>query len=91
MAQHKSAIKRIRQTLRRNRRNTHLRSTLRSNIKKFRALLSAKETEKARSALPLTQKVIDKSISKGILHRNTGRRYKSRLSLALQQLFSLKK
>ncbi len=91
MAQHKSALKRIRQTERRNKRNRHLRSTLRSCITNFRSLLTGKETEKAQAAYPLTQKMIDKSVSKGVLKKQTAGRYKSRLSIALKQLVAVRK
>ena len=43
MAQHKSALKRARQTIKRNARNRALRSTFRTALKKFRARIDAKK------------------------------------------------
>lgn len=86
MAQHKSAIKRARQTIKRNARNRALRSTLRTAIKKFAAQIQAKEMEAAEKALPSVHKAIDRAVTKGVLHRNTAARRKSRAAAALKRL-----
>ena len=86
MAQHKSAIKRARQTIKRNARNRALRSALRTAIKKFDAQIQAKEMEAAEKALPLVHKTIDRAVTKGVLHRNTAARRKSRVAAALKRL-----
>ena len=83
MAIHKSALKRARQTIKRNERNRALRSTLRTAIKKFRALLDGGDLDGAQAGLPGLHKAIDRSVSKGILHKRTAARYKSRLTGAL--------
>jgi len=80
MAHHKSAIRQWRRSLRRNAINKRNKSALRSQIKKFRAAIQNKDRETAEELLPLTFSIIDKSIKKGTIHENTGRRYKSRLS-----------
>lgn len=85
MAIHKSALKRARQTARRNERNRALRSALRTVIKKFRALLAAKDVSGAEEALPGVHRAIDKAVTKGVLHRNTGARSKSRMTQALKK------
>jgi small subunit ribosomal protein S20 len=85
MANHKSALKRARQNLKRNERNRALRSTLRTAIKKYRALLAAGDHEGAQAELPRLQKTIDKAVTKGILHKNTAARHKSRLVGALNK------
>jgi small subunit ribosomal protein S20 len=80
MASHKSALKRVRQTIRRtaaNRRNT---SQLRTQIKSLRKLIAAGKVEEARQTLRATVSVIDASTTKGVLHRNAANRYKSRLT-----------
>ena len=86
MAQHKSAIKRARQNIKRNARNRHLRSTLRTHLKTFQALLTGKDAAAAEGGYSAVQKQIDKAVTKGILHRNTAARYKSRLASALKKL-----
>ena len=86
MAYHKSAKKRIRQTIKRTARNRTLRSSMRTAIKKYRTLLEQGDAGVASEAYPKVQKTIDKMVTKGILHRNTASRYKSRLSQALGRL-----
>jgi len=86
MAHHKSALKRIRQNIKKTARNRSLKSDVRTVIKKFRVLVESKDIEKAREAYPQVQKNIDKAITKGIIHKKTGARYKSRLSLSISKL-----
>jgi small subunit ribosomal protein S20 len=83
MAHHKSALKRVRQTIKRTAQNRSLRSDLRTVIKKFRVILTNGNTEQAHEAYPGVQKNIDKAVTKGILHKRTGARYKSRLALSM--------
>ena len=86
MAHHLSAKKRIRQTAKRTLRNRALRSATRTAIKKFRLLLEQGDSENLKTAYPGVQKVIDKAVTKGILHRKTASRYKSRLALELAKV-----
>ena len=86
MAHHKSALKRIRQNIKKTARNRSIRSDVRTVIKKFRVLIESKDIEKAREAYPQVQKNIDKAITKGVIHKKTGARYKSRLSLSITKL-----
>ena len=83
MAHHKSALKRVRQTAKLTAHNRSMRADLRTVIKKFRLLQESGNIEKARDAYTDVQKNIDKAITKGILHKRTGARYKSRLALSL--------
>jgi small subunit ribosomal protein S20 len=83
MAHHKSALKRVRQTIKRTAQNRSLRSDLRTVIKKFRAILASGNTEQAREAYSGVQKNIDKAVTKGVLHKRTGARYKSRLAVSM--------
>jgi len=80
MANHKSAVKRVRQNEKRNLINRGNRSKLRTQIKKLRTALAG--TDKAQSAelLNPTVSLIDKAVNKGLIHRNTAARYKSRLT-----------
>ena len=85
MANHKSALKRARQNIKRNIRNRALRSVLRTAIKSHRTLLDAKDYSAAEAGLPLLYRAIDRSVSKGVLHKSTAARYKSRLTAALNK------
>jgi small subunit ribosomal protein S20 len=57
-----------------------MRSRLRTALKAIRASLDAKDLAGAKTALNKTVSIVDKMASKGIIHRNTAGRYKSRLS-----------
>ena len=85
MAHHKSALKRVRQTIKRTAQNRSLRSDLRTVIKNFRVILASGNTERALEAYSGVQKNIDKAVTKGILHKRTGARYKSRLALSIEK------
>jgi len=88
MAHHKSALKRVRQTIKRTAQNRSLRSDLRTEIKKFRLILDGGNIEQVQEAYPGVQKNIDKAVTKGILHKRTGSRYKSRLALSMAKTAS---
>ena len=89
MAHHKSALKRVRQTIKRTAQNRSLRSDLRTVIKKFRLILDGGNIEQVQEAYPGVQKNIDKAVTKGILHKRTGSRYKSRLALSMAKTASI--
>lgn len=80
MANHKSAEKRVRQNEKRRRINRSNRSKLRTQIKKLRAALALKDKEQTTVLLNPTISLIDKAVNKGIIHKNTAARYKSRLT-----------
>ena len=86
MANHKSAEKRIRQTERRNEVNRRNRTRLRTQVKALRAAIAAGDQQQAQAALNETVSLIDKSIQKGVLHRNAAARYKSRLTVRVNQM-----
>jgi small subunit ribosomal protein S20 len=79
----KTAKKELRKTKRQTEVNRRNRTRLRSAIKKLRALIAAGESEKARALWPEVMSVIDTSAKKGVIHRRTAARQKSRLSAAL--------
>ena len=81
----KSALKANRQNIRRREQNRQMRSRLRSALKKIRASLDENDVEAAKSALSETVSIVDKMATKGIIHRNTAGRYKSRLSARLSK------
>ena len=76
----KSALKANRQNIERREANRQLRSKLRTGLKKLRAAVAGDNQDEARAALTGTQSLVDRMASKGIIHRNTAARYKSRLS-----------
>jgi small subunit ribosomal protein S20 len=86
MANHKSAEKRIRQTERRNEVNRRNRARLRTQVKALRAAIAAGDQTQAKAALNETVSLIDKSIQKGVLHRNAAARYKSRLTVRVNEM-----
>jgi small subunit ribosomal protein S20 len=80
VANHKSAEKRHRQSKVRNARNTHIRSTMRSYVKKLRLAIADGDVETAKSLLEKTIPYIDKAATKGVIHKATASRKISRLS-----------
>lgn len=76
MAHHKSALKRIRTSAKRNLRNRHYRSTMRSSI---RRVVESETPETGREHFRSACSVLDRLVSKGVIHRNTAARRKSRL------------
>jgi small subunit ribosomal protein S20 len=81
----KSAEKRMRQAEGRRENNRRRRSEMRSEIKRFRQLLSDKKVDDAREALKEVYSVIDRTAQKGVIHSNTAARYKSRLTKSLKE------
>ena len=79
----KSALKANRQNIKRREHNRQLRSRLRTSLKAIRASLDAKDIDGAKKALSATVSIVDKMATKGIIHRNTAGRYKSRLAARL--------
>jgi len=80
MANHKSAQKRVRQNAKRNEINRSNRSKLRTQIKKLRTAVAASDKQLSGELLNPTVSTIDKAVNKGIIHKNTAARYKSRLT-----------
>lgn len=80
MANHKSAEKRARQNVKRNAINRSNRSKLRTSIKGLRTAVTAQDKDASGSLLGPTVSLIDKAVSKGVIHKNTAARYKSRLT-----------
>ena len=64
MAHHKSALKRIRQTIKRTARNRSERSSLRTSVKKYREVLAGGDQVLAKGEYPEIQKKIDKAVTK---------------------------
>jgi small subunit ribosomal protein S20 len=86
MANTKSAEKRHRQNLNQRARNRAHRSRLRTAIKSLRSALTSGDAKAAEALLPKTLSVIDKIAQKGVIHRNTASRYKSRITKRFAEL-----
>ena len=88
MANHKSAIKRIRQTATRTARKKAHRTRLRTQVKAFRAAVAKGDPSEVAAQLGPTISLVDKGVQKGILHRNKGNRMKSSLTAAANEAAS---
>jgi small subunit ribosomal protein S20 len=86
MANHFSALKRARQTETRTTRNRSNSSRLRSELRGLREALAKGDKASALEIFRKTVSALDKAIQKGVLHKNTAARYKSRLSARLNAL-----
>ncbi|MDD3294431.1 MAG: 30S ribosomal protein S20 [Geobacteraceae bacterium] len=86
MAHHKSALKRIKQNAKRSERNRHVRSTLRTFIKRVREAVAAKDATLARESLVAAIPYIDAAASKGVIHRSNASRNVSRLNKLVNTL-----
>jgi small subunit ribosomal protein S20 len=86
MPNHKSAEKRVRQNEKRRNINRSNRSRVRTQIKKLRAAFTGGDKNLSQELLSSTVSVIDKAVNKGLLHKNTAARYKSRLSAHVNAL-----
>jgi small subunit ribosomal protein S20 len=86
MANHKSALKEHRQNRARRARNRHHRSRLRTAVKAFRSAVADGDVERAKSLLPGTLSLIDRTAKLNALHASAADRTKSRLTRALNRL-----
>jgi small subunit ribosomal protein S20 len=80
VANHASAKKRHRQTIKRTERNRHIRTTVRTFIKRVRTAIEVRDSKAAQGALAVAVSAIDKAVAKGVYPRETGSRYIARLS-----------
>ncbi len=86
MANHKSSIKRIRQTIVRTERNRFYRTRLKNIVKDVRSAIEAGNKEEASSAMGIANKQIQTFVSKGILKKETAARKISRLHKAVNAI-----
>ncbi len=86
MANIKSARKRARQAQVRRVHNMSLRTAVRTPVKKVTKAVAGGDKAAAAKVLRDSQRVIDRVVAKGVLHRNAGDRHKSRLAHALKNL-----
>jgi small subunit ribosomal protein S20 len=80
LRKNKSAIKRAQQAEKRRLRNSHVKSTMKTTIKKALSAIAGKDTTNIESAAKAAASYIDKASSKGVIHRNQAARRISRLA-----------
>jgi len=85
MANTRSALKRIRQSEVRRQRNKQVKSKIKNTVRNFMNSLGEENKETARQNLISAGRVIDKAASKGVIHKKTAARKKSRLAKKLNQ------
>ena len=86
MANHVSSLKRSRQTITKTTINRSNKSKLRGALRSMREAISGGDKDAAATQYRATVSVLDKSVQKGVLHKNTASRYKSRLNARLKVL-----
>ncbi len=86
MANHVSALKRVRQTKRKTTVNRANKSRIRGSLRLLREALQKGDAKVAAEQFRLTVSALDKSVQKGVLHKNTASRYKSRLNARVKAL-----
>ncbi|MCR9216861.1 MAG: 30S ribosomal protein S20 [Phycisphaerales bacterium] len=84
MAHSLSAKKRVRQNLKHRARNRWRLRTMREALKKFDDKIVHSSVEEAREAYLEACKILDKTASKGVIHKNQAARRKSRLNARLK-------
>jgi len=83
MANHKSAIKRIRQTERKRLHNRYYAKTARNAVRKLRA---TKDKTEAVSLYPKVSAMLDKLAKKNVIHKNKAGNLKSKLAKMINKL-----
>ena len=86
MANIKSAKKRVLIAEANRQRNVAMKSSIKTAVKKALALATSEDKEALNLAISKVYQLCDKAVSKGILHKNTAARKKSRLTLAVNKL-----
>ena len=86
MAHSLSAKKRVRQNAKRKTINRARKSQVKTQIKRFQAVLDAGDLEKATEQYNLTVKKLDKTAATSTMHKKTAARKKSRLARQLNSL-----
>lgn len=82
----KSAAKAMRQSARRRAINLKVKDKYKSATKQVKKLITAKSAKEAVDALKLAMSTLDKAVKKGVIHKNTASRKKSRLAKAIAKL-----
>jgi small subunit ribosomal protein S20 len=86
LANHESALKRHRQSLKRRDRNRSVKTRIKNVVKKVHDALDSKDKEQAQAALNLASSTLDKAASKKVIHARNAARRIARLQQALNKL-----
>jgi len=86
MANHVSSLKRARQTITKTAINRANKSKLRGQLRVMREALATGDKTNLVTVYRSTVSILDKSVQKGILHKNTASRYKGRLNARVKAL-----
>jgi small subunit ribosomal protein S20 len=86
MANHVSSLKRARQTETRTAANRANRSRVRTSLRAMREALVKGDAKAASVQFKETVSALDRSVQKGVFHKNTVSRYKSRLNARLKAI-----
>jgi small subunit ribosomal protein S20 len=86
VANHASALKRHRQTVKRTKRNKALRSRLHHAVRDVRRAVAGGDLSAAEDTLRRATRELDQAVTKGLIHRNNAARRISRLARAVGQL-----
>ena len=86
MANHVSSLKRARQTETKTAANRSNKSKLRGSLRTLREAITAGDKKTIAATFSATVSILDKSVQKGVLHKNTASRYKSRLNARVKAL-----
>ncbi|MDC0857231.1 30S ribosomal protein S20 [Rickettsiales bacterium] len=88
MPNHKSAVKRVKQTERKTEVNRNRRSRIRSAVKSLLKLLADNNKEKAYSEFRVVESEIRRGVTKGVTKKGTASRQISRLSALVKRTFA---
>jgi small subunit ribosomal protein S20 len=91
MANHVSSLKRARQTVGKTAVNRSNKSKLRGTLRELREAIAKGDHKEATTQYRTTASILDKSVQKGVLHKNTANRYKSRLNARVKSVAPKKK
>ena len=90
MANHVSSLKRARQTETKTAGNRANKTKLRSSLRGLREAIAAGDKKTIQANYSETVSLLDKSVQKGVLHKNTASRYKSRLNARVKAVATAK-
>lgn len=82
----KSQMKRLRLSEKQRERNRAVKSSLKTEIKKFEAASQSGEVDEAREVYRNVARSLDKAVSKGVIHKNKAANKKSRMSHVLNEM-----
>lgn len=86
MANIKSQIKRIKTNEKARLRNQAVRSSVRTEVRKFHAAVEAGDKDAAAAQLRVASRALDKAVTKGVFHRNNAANKKSNMARAVNKL-----